>query len=89
MLNKKFRVWISGATDDIGPFNSSMCICKWNKLGDFIEYLICLQVYLSVYKSDLVYPDYFVSSNNVGLAKYLDNRNRKYKERNSFQSKGQ
>jgi len=33
-----------------------------------------------VIQSDLVYPDYFVSCNNVGLAKYPDNRNRKYKE---------
>jgi len=38
-------------------------------------------------QSDLVYLDYFISSNNVGLARYLDNRNRKHIERNSFQSK--
>jgi len=37
--------------------------------------------------SDLVYLDHFVSSNNVGLARYPDGRNRTYIERNSFQSK--
>jgi len=31
--------------------------------------------------------DYFVSSNKAGLGRYPDNRNRKYKERNSFQIK--
>jgi len=40
-------------------------------------------------QSDLVYPDYFVLSDNVSLARYPDNRNRKYRERNSFQSKCQ
>jgi len=38
-------------------------------------------------QSDLVYMNYVVSSNKVGLTRYLDNRNRKYKERNSFLSK--
>ena len=36
-------------------------------------------------QSDLVYLDYFVSSNNVGLARY--NWNHKWKEWKSFQSK--
>jgi len=40
-------------------------------------------------KSNLVYPEYFVSSNNIGLARYLHNRNRKYKEQNLYQSKCQ
>jgi len=29
-------------------------------------------------QSDIVYPDYFVLSNNVGLARYLENGHRKY-----------
>jgi len=40
-------------------------------------------------QSDLVYPNHFVSSNNVSLARYWDNRNQNYIERNSFQSKCQ
>jgi len=36
-------------------------------------------------KSDLIYLDYFVSSNKVGLARYPDNWN--YKEQNSFHRK--
>ena len=40
-------------------------------------------------QSDLVYPDYFGLSNTVGLARYSGNRNHKYEERNSFQSKCQ
>jgi len=44
---------------------------------------------ISGIRSDLVYPGCFVSSNNVGLARYPDNWNRKYKERNSFRSKCQ
>jgi len=39
--------------------------------------------------SDILYPDYIVSPNTVGLARYPDNRNRKYEERNSCQSKCQ
>jgi len=35
--------------------------------------------------SDLIYPDYFVSPNNVSLARYLVNQNQKYKEQNYFQ----
>ena len=36
-----------------------------------------------------VYPEYFVSSNNAGLARYPDNWNRQYKARISFRSKCQ
>ena len=40
-------------------------------------------------QSDLVNPDHFVPSINVGSARYPDNRITKYKERNSYQSKYQ
>jgi len=40
-------------------------------------------------QSDLVYPDHFSSSNDVSLARFLDNQNHKCKERNSFHSKWQ
>jgi len=40
-------------------------------------------------QSDLIYPDYFVLSNNVGLTSFPDNQNRNYKERNFLQSKCQ
>jgi len=34
-----------------------------------------------------LYPDYFASSNDVGLARYLDNRIQKCIEQHFFQSK--
>jgi len=40
-------------------------------------------------QSDLVYPDHFSSSNDVSLARFLDNQNHKCKERNFFHSKWQ